>query len=472
MDVRKGMLWYLVNGAMELSWFLGWAMFCSLAIMHRPYPFFETVIAFALAGFVTHLSTGKGWRIASVLGIEILGLICAALLVIHGIYYGSYPLLDSGWLTVFYDGSRGVPEWFILSLNLFLIMILWTGGVTLARRPKGYYSACNRFDLGLAAFFALFIIKLVALTKGEAIAEDSLSLLFVFPFFLFGLLSIGMARMRGAASKAFLPGYRGIGVIASFVAVVLLGTGGLLLFFLPGLTAAAQMGYRGLAVVGRPLVPVLIAILRFVLGPRGNRPAAVATESSHLVDWDKITPQTHDWWMELLEKVLGWGLWGLMLLVLLFASAIVLFYALKWLLARTEENRRQTKKSVSSRFVALWAFLAGACMKIFRGVRGYQKAAELYGALLGWAGRSGFPHDRRETPLEFGTRLNARFPALKPPIELIIGAYNREVYGETVLGGAPLAAANSAWQFLRSPLRWPARFKGWLAGSSSTGEET
>ena len=310
MDVRKGMLWYLVNGAMELSWFLGSAMFCSLAIMHRPFPFFETIVAFALAGFVTHLSTGKGWRIASVLGIEILGLMCAALLLIHGIYYGSYSLLDSGWLAVFFNGSRGVLEWLILSLNLFLIMILWTGGVTLARRPKGYYSACNRFDLGLAAFFAIFVIKLIALTKGEALTEDSLSLLFVFPFFLFGLLSIGMARMRGAASKAFLPGYRGIGVIASFVAVVLLGTGGLLLFFLPGLTAAAQMGYRALTVIGRPLVPVLIAVLRFVFGPRGNHPTEVATKSSPLTDWDKIAPQTHGWWMEFLEKVLGWGFGG------------------------------------------------------------------------------------------------------------------------------------------------------------------
>jgi hypothetical protein len=471
MDVRKGMLWYLVNGAMELSWFLGWAMFLSLMIMHRPFPFFETIAAFALAGFVTHLSTGKGWRIASVLGIEILGLMCGALLVIHGIYYGSYSVLDSGWLALFFDGPKGVVEWFILSLNLFLIMILWTGGVTLARRPKEYYSTCNRFDLGLAAFFALFIIKLVALTKGELMAEDSLSLLFVFPFFLFGLVSIGMARMRGAASKAFLPGYRGIGVIASFVAVVLLGTGGLLLFFLPGLTAAAQMGYHALTIVGRPLGSVLLAILRFVLVPRSNRPVEAAAEPSHFIDWDKIAPQTHGWWMELLEKVLGWGLWGLVLLTLLFACGVALFYTVKWLLSRTEVGGLQTK-SVSSRFAALWAFLAGACMKIFRGARGYQKAAELYGALLGWAGRSGFPHDRRETPLEFGTRLNARFPALKPPIELIIGAYNREVYGETVLGGAPLAAANSAWQFLRSPLRWPARFKGWLAGSSSIGEET
>ena len=176
--------------------------------------------------------------------------------------------------------------------------------------------------------------------------------------------------------------------------------------------------------------------------------------------------------MELLEKILGWGLWGLMLLALFIVSAIALFYAMRWLLSRTERGESQTQQSVWSPFAALWAFLAGACRKIFSGVRSYQNAAELYGALLGWAGRSGFPHDCSETPLEFGTRLNARFPALKPPIELIIDAYNREVYGETVLSGTPLSAANSAWQFLRSPLHWPARFKGWLARSASTGEET
>ena len=467
MEIRKGILWYLVNGAMELSWFLGWAMFCSLMTMHRPFPFYEAVVAFALAGFVTHLSTGRGWRIIGVLGFESLGLTCAALLLIHGLYYGSYALLDSGWLIAFIEGSRSVTEWLILSMNLILIMILLIGGVTLARRPKGYFSACNRFDLGLAAFFALFVIKLVALTKGEMMTEDSLSLLFVFPFFLFGLLSIGMTRMRGAASKSFLPGYRGIGVIASFVAVVLLGTGGLLLFFLPGLTAAAQMGYRALTVVGRPLIPVLIAVIRFVFAPRGTRPAAVATGSSRLGDWEKLLPQTHSWWMELLEKILGWGLLGLMLLAMLAVSAIALFYTLKWLLSRTKVNKRQPEP-ISLRFAGLWAFWAGVCRKMMCGIRGHQKAAELYGALLGWAGRSGLPHDRSETPLELGMRLNARFPALKSPIELIIDAYNREVYGETVLGAASLAAANTAWQFLRSPLRWPVRFRGWLAGSSST----
>lgn len=467
MATRKGMLWYLVNGAMELSWFLGWAMFLSLVTMHRPFPFFETIAAFTLAGFVGRFSTGKGWRIVSVLVIWMLGLVCAALLMIHGIYYDAHPLFQGGWLEVFWDGPRNLSEGLILSMNLLLILILCASGVAFARRPMGYVHTCNRFDLGLGTFFALFIIKLVALTKGEAMAEDSLSLLFVFPFILFGLLSVGMARMRGRnATKTFLPGFRGIGVILSFIAAVLLGTGGLLLFFLPGLTAAAQMGYHALAVAGRPLVPVLIAILLFIFGPHGNRPAEVARNApSPLADLDKIVSQTPSWWMAWLEKILNWGFLGLMLLVLVIGSAVVLYFVVKWLLSRTEESGRQATP-ISARFTAWRNYWVEFSRKIIRGVMGYPRVAELYGALLAWADRSGCPHDRGETPLEFGMRLNSRFPACKPPVDFIIGAYNQEVYGETVLDGTTVAGANSAWHFLRSPRRWPSRLKNWFVGSS------
>lgn len=472
---RKGMLWYLVNGAVELNWFLGWAMFSSLAAMKRPFPFFETLLAFTLAVWVTRLATGKGWRIISVLGIEILGLAGAALLLIHGIYHASDPLWDSGWLTAFLRGARGVGDWLILSLNLILILLLWALGAALARRPGGFDSACNRFDLGLGAFFALFIIKLVALTKGEVIAGDTLSLLFVFPFFLFGLLSIGMARMEGAAAKAFLPGYRGIGVIASFVAAVLLGAGGVLLFLLPGLKAAAEVGYDALAAAGRPLFPVLVAVLRFLFGPRSYEVAEVATGSSRLSDLSTIAPQTQGWFMELLNRVLHWGLWGMVLLMLLLALAVICFYVIKWLLSRTEGTKEQRKMSFPSWLAglirALQVFWAGIRRKMVRGIRGYPRAAGLYGALLGWAGRSGLAHDSGETPLEFGMRLRGRFPELTPQIDRIIGAYNREVYGERVLSGTPLAEANAAWRFLRSPRWWPVRLKGLLSGPPSAREQ-
>jgi hypothetical protein len=471
---RKGLLWYLVSGAVELSWFLGWAMFCSLVVMKQPFPFLETVIAFALAVSVTRLVTGKRWRIITVLGTEIPGFVCAALLLIHGIYHAAAPLWERGWLMAFFRAPRDVMEGMILALNLLLIGVLWALGAALARRARGYASACIRFDFGLAAFFALFIIKLVALTKGEPIAEDSLSQLFIFPFFFFGLLAIGMARLETPAARAFLPGYRGMGVIVSFVVAVLLGAGGVLLFFLPGLTAAAQLGYRALSSAAKPLLSVLIVILRFLFGPH-NGPAVEVAAGSPLghADLAKMPPEAQSWWMALLDQVLAWGALGLAVILGVLMLAAVVYYTVRWLLSRTQGEERQAGLPLPvwlARFFAvLRACWAGIWRKIQWEMGGYPRAALLYGALLRWAGRSGLPQERGETPLEFGMRLTGRFAALAPQIDRIIGAYNREVYGQRVLAAAPLGEANSAWRFLRSPRRWPVRLKGLVSAPSRPG---
>lgn len=172
--------------------------------------------------------------------------------------------------------------------------------------------------------------------------------------------------------------------------------------------------------------------------------------------------------MELLEKVVGWGMVGLISLMLLAIVSIALFYALRWLLSRTERSEQRTKP-VAVWFAAGWAMLIGICRRISGGAREFQKAAELYGALLKWARRSGLAHDPRETPLEFGARLNTHLPRFEPQIRMIVDAFNREVYGEDTLEGMPLAASKSAWQFLCSPLHWPTRLKGWFSGPSSGG---
>ena len=106
MQGRTSMLWYLVTGAMELSWFFAWAMFTAVATLHRPFPFFETIIAFLLAGFVTRISTGKGWRIVQILGLQVFGFVCGALIITHRLYYGSHGLLSRDWLIASFTGSR------------------------------------------------------------------------------------------------------------------------------------------------------------------------------------------------------------------------------------------------------------------------------------------------------------------------------------------------------------------------------
>ncbi len=461
MAQRKSALLYLVTGAMELSWFFAWAMFSGIATMHRPFPFFETIVGFITASFVTYISTGKGWRIIQVLGLQVFGFLCVALLVIHRIYYGGNALYSRGWLILLFAGSRDAQAWFILLMNLLLVLMLWVAGVTFARRAKTYYATCGRFDFGLTAFFVLFLVRLVAFVKGGVRIDDSLSLLFVFPFFLFSLLSIGMVRIESTLPKTFLPGYQGMGVILSFIAIVLVGAGGLVLFFLPALTVAAQMGFRVLKVAGGPVGYVFVEVVRFMFMPRGNHSDA-SVEASKGIDWHMVERGAQTWWGELLEKILSWGIVGLTLALLLVVAAIAAYYVIRWLFAKTAAGQTRPRPGSIPWRSKLWAVLAGFFKKLLRSAKGHAMAADLYGALLGWARRSGLSHIQTETPLEFGARLHSRFPALSLQIELIISAFNREVYGEVVLSSAQLAATRSAWRELRSPIHWPSRAKNRL----------
>jgi hypothetical protein len=78
---------------------------------------------------------------------------------------------------------------------------------------------------------------------------------------------------------------------------------------------------------------------------------------------------------------------------------------------------------------------------------------------MGWGQRSGLAHFMHETPLEFGTRLDKYFPRLKTEIDVIISAFNSEVYGEATTSGEGMKKALSAWRTLRSPRHWPLRLK-------------
>jgi hypothetical protein len=444
---------------MELSWFLAWAMFSSLLAMHRPFPFFETVAAFSLACLITRFTTGRGWRVVNVLIVELSGLLLGALLIFHRIYYHSYNLFDADWLIRLYSDPRSVTEWLIFTLNMLLTIVLLAGGVALARRPNGYSSACNRFDLGLAAFFALFLIKLVALTKEETLAEDTLSLLFVFPFFLSGLLSLVVSRSWGNTGKQFLPGHRTTGVIVGFFAAVLVGVSLSLLFFLPGLTAAARLGQQALAAAGKPLIPVIVSFLHFIFGPRGSDPVATTGKSPHFSDAGKLATDPPGWWTALFEKAMVWGIIGLLVAALAIAAAFILFFTVKWLFSKTENTNARSGKSLFFRVEALLAMLKSLVKKFMDNLGGHRNASALYGALLAWGSRSGSPHTGSETPAEFGMRLQMSFPEMKPSIDVIIETYNREVYGEKAIDSTILDSANAALRRLHSPRLWLTRMK-------------
>lgn len=462
MKQDRGALLFLAHGGMELSWRYAWATFLTTSIVHRPFPLPEAIGTFLIAATLSLVLRGGGLRVIAVLGLHILGFLLAASRIVYAFYYRAYPYFDQGWLLAFLGRTRDSLEWLMLVIILILALLFWLAGVALARRSAAYLATCNRFDYGVAAFFGLFILKSLLLIKGGIAVRDSAPVLLLFPFFIFSLLAIGLARNRSSEQRDFLAGYRGIGVLVSFTVVVLAFGAGLVLFFMTYLSAAAEVGYGVLKSAAAPLGPVIVRVLLFLFGKRPQR--EMASPATDRDGAQYIPSEESSWWSERIQEILGWGLFGLGLLIGLVLCALGMWYLLRWLFSRTA---REERNPIHWQRVFLWAqrlwMALGARFKsAVQRLKGYRDAVELYRAFLKWGRRSGLPHLLSETPAEYGSRLRKQFQPLAGEIGWIVEAFNLAVYGESALNDEQLTSARLSWRRLRSPRYWPARLKSWF----------
>ncbi len=471
MKTSKGGLIILSGGCMALVWRYAWANFVTVAAFQRPFPLFEAMAAFGLAAVLTFVSLGKGWRIIQVLGLQLTGFLLAFLRIVYVFHEWSHPFIGTDWLLECVHRTRGPLEWLSLVLILIWALLFWLGGVSLAKKPKTYLTVCARFDLGVAFLFALFLIKFLIRIKGGPDIEEPLSGLLLLPFFLFGLLAIGLARNQGHAQRGFLSGYRGLGVVLSFSAVVLLFGAGLVLLFYPYLTVAAEAGYGVLKVAARPVGSVLIGTLLFVFAPRrmlqlALRKMRLDPPASSSGGDISVSDAAGDlgWWAGPIVEAIRFLLLSIAVLAILALVGLLLRFLFKWLLSRTPVRRgRYDRRSLFSRLVKIWEAISG----FFRAVIGRmgkrrKGAVQLYAALLGWGHRSGVPRFLSETPMEYGRRLMQLFPDLGREVASIVEVFNQEVYGGRTAEDQRLAPAQRAWERLRSPLHWLYRFKTWF----------
>jgi hypothetical protein len=458
----RGALLFLAHGGMELSWRCAWATFLTTSIVHRPFPLPEAIGTFFLAAVLGLVIRGIGLRVVTVLGIHILGFLFAASRIAYTFNYRAYPYFDKGWFLELLSQTRDSLEWLILVIILIFALLFWLAGAALARRSIDYLTTCNRFDYGVAAFFCLFIVKSLLLIKGGIEVRGSAPLLLLFPFFIFGLLAVGLVKNRSSQRRDFLAGYRGIGVLASFTLVVLTVGAGLVLFFMAYLSAAAEAGYGVLKSAAGPLGPILVRVLLFIFGRRPQQerlaPSTDRDEAQYIPSGES------GWWSDLVQEILGWGLLGLGLLIGLILFAIGTWYLLRWLFSRTSKEER---KHMHWLLALLWAQRLRAALGAgFRWavqrLKGCRNAVQLYQAFLKWGRRSGLPHLLSETPDEYGSRLGKRFPYLAGEIGGIVEAFKLVVYGELALDDAQMAMARLSWRKMRSLRYWPVRLKSWF----------
>jgi len=459
MKSQKGSLLFLASGGMELTWLYAWATFIMASILHRPFPLPEAIGTFVLAALLTLVVWGKGLRVILILWLQVFGLLLATSRIVHVFFYESHPFFDQWWLLTCFRQPKDPLEWFTLGIILFFALLFWVGGVTLARRSAAYLTVCTRFDLGVAAFFCLLLVKFLFLVQGGIDIQDSTPELLLFPFFVFSLLSIGMARNQSSAQRDFLSGYQGIGVIVTFAVIVLAFGAGLVLLFLPYLSVAAEMGYGVLKSAAAPLSPILITILRFLFMHSRSRPET-ASPSPGIDQTEFVSSTESSWWTELFEKIFSWGFLGLGVVIALIVCGLGIWYLFRWLFSRTAMSE---KKHIQWSLIKVWASqLFTALLLCWGWAKGYRSAIQLYSALLNWGRHSGLPHFLSETPTEYGVRLGHQFPTLTREIGLITETFNKEIYGEIVPDEKQFSMAKLAWQRLRSPIHWPSRFKSWF----------
>ncbi|MDF1591584.1 MAG: hypothetical protein P1P89_08740 [Desulfobacterales bacterium] len=295
--VPDAVFWTAAAG-MELSWVYAWAAFIMDAVTKRPYPLTEAVAIFVLAALVTVFTRGRGWRNIQILSIHGAGLTAFAFRGVHQLWYRPESFWSLTWLGDFLGRTRDPIAWFTLAALWAWMIVFWICGMRYVRRSAAYPEISVRFDKGLTWLFALLIMKLFMRTQIGIPSAEPVSEAQIFPFFIFGLLAVALARNRSGSQKGFMTGYRGIGLIISFSAAVFFCGTGLVLLFMPYLRAASEIGYEVLKESGKVLGPILVKILMFIFGYKSNQPAMpeIIPRKSPAEPLPEIEPA---WWTEL-----------------------------------------------------------------------------------------------------------------------------------------------------------------------------
>jgi len=320
----------------------------------------------------------------------------------------------------------------------------------------------GRFDLGAAAFLILLLIQLIMIGKGVPVNSDGTCEWAFLAFFMLGLVALGMTGDAEGVKKGYMASYGGVGAILSFMMLVLLFGGGLVILFLPSLMKAAAIGHDVLKAAARPLVPIFVSAVRFVFmsgcrtAQEGYRPSRQGGPGSHLPVLSHSEP-------DIFQSILTWGSIGLACIIGLAILVFGAYWLIRWLAARGPADDQK---------VGIWVLLL-RLLDLFKTVfllipaairkRGHSRAgAYPYALLERWGAHCGLPRHRNETPLEYGARLTRRFQNLGNDISRIVELYNRSVYGLIEPDDQQVMSARLCWHRIRSPLNWPARLRAWL----------
>jgi len=452
--LRTKALLAVIIVCMDLMWLYAWVVFTTAPLIPRIFPFHACAATFCMAFALTRLVGCRGWRVITVGILHLVTLLAGAGLVLHGIFAPQYPFWRVGeWFGVlgaWHAAHRG----FRIGAVCFWTMGIYVGGVRLARRQLNYQSVTARFDLGLGAFFILFLIQLLIQVKYGAPAHHIFIGYCMLAFFTFGVFAVGLARNRTESDNAIGERHCGAGLLLGFSVLVALAGTGSALIILQHLSEAARVVHEGMGSLSSRAGPSLTKIILFIFRPlaSGNQTGSWGSGSLPL-----LSPSAAGGRISMFGLILLWTVLGLVGAVILYLLGRFFWYAIRRLFSRTGKTR-SGKRGFSLPLARFFSFLQALFRLIFKR-RAALGVIELYTQLLSWGKRSGIPRALHETPMEYGSRLSGLFPEAGPEFERITNAYNLTVYGEAPEDQAGFQEAQGAWRKLLRLWIWLARLK-------------
>lgn len=452
-------LFTVTSLGMEIAWRFAWTNFLFLSIFNHPYPWTDAVGAFLIAAIFMAGPRGLGWRNIYPVLLQTVGLGFACLHIIYVFHGNGVGFWNLEWLSVAF-ANQPAPVWLAIVFQGSMALVFWIGGLNWARRKRTYGTMLGRFDLGLSAFLIMFVVKLMLRAKFEYIPPNDGSLMMMISFFTFGLPALSLARTHSNAVREYQAGFRRLGVVLTFAALAVLLSVGAITFFLPQLTATAELGYRALSTVAKPLGPVAIAILKFLFAPRKG-PAQAPSKGGMGDTMETAAGGDAPWWADLIAQIVGWG--GTILLVLA-GLAVLLFFLYqvwKWLMSKTPRYQqpkglRALLKQWLDGFKLIWQFFSEWLKNI---IRRKSDPVTLYQGLVQWGRRCGLYLRKNETPREYGSRLSEAFPMASDDIMAIVSALETYVYAERKVEPSVMESVRSGWKRMGRPALWPLRVK-------------
>ena len=457
---------FFISGAgMDLCWLQAWAAFLLHSIFNYQVPLLFVFSIYCCGIMANYVCYFKRRMRITVLGIKLLFFSASFSLATYFFLFSYNDHAAPLQLSQLFDVHKPFVDWGLTLFILLIAGITWKRSAIQVLKPLQPENVYLRLDLGIAAFFLLMVLKLMLFGKfGLTFIYPDLKYLF-FPFFLFGLLTIGMMLSGDKDNRQYASGFHKIGVVISFASVLLIGGLGMVFLFHSQMMDSADKLSAILKKAGPPLEGAVIwlgGLLSFSKR-RYELPPLPTPEDPNSYAALSTGPAETGW----LTNVIQWGAIALLSLLLLLFVYLLLRHLIRFLFNSNDPRNIEKFWTFDCPEWLKWiiVFISRNLTRIFVRAKGVNNAAALFTALVSWGRRSGIHYKTTDTPLEFGARLSKSFPGLEAEIKMLIHLLYKEIYGELKLNYNQISDGKMSKKRLAHPRFWKIRMKNWLLSS-------